>query len=93
MRDVSSGDAAENERATANSVGMLCNYVGMCVGLLLTPLLLDGGMGIRAMLLTYGVIGVVTAVLFVALVREKPPTPPCSEEDAVRDNFRIQSCV
>ena len=78
----------ENERATANSVGMLCNYVGMCVGLLLTPLLLDGGMGIRAMLLTYGVIGVVTAVLFVALVREKPPTPPCSEEDAVRDNFR-----
>ncbi len=77
----------ENERATANSVGLLCSYVGMCIGLLLTPVLVEGGMSIRSMLLLYGGIGVVTAVLFVALVKEAPPTPPCSEEAAVRDNF------
>lgn len=78
----------ENERATANSMGMLCNYLGMCVGLLLTPVLLAGGMDIKAMLLTYGIVGAVTAVLFLALVKERPPTPPCSAEDAVRDNFK-----
>lgn len=77
----------ENERATANSVPLLCSYVGMCVGLLLTPVLLDGGMTIQAMLMVYGVLGVVTAALFIALVKEKPPTPPCSEEAAVRDDF------
>lgn len=78
----------ENERATANSMGMLCNYLGMCVGLLLTPVLLGTGMNIKSMLMIYGIVGVVTAILFVALAREKPPTPPCSAEDAVRDNFK-----
>ena len=78
----------ENERATANSVGLLCSYVGMCLGLLLTPVMLDAGMTIKGMLTAYGVLGVVTAVLFVAFVKEKPPTPPCAEEDAVRDDFK-----
>lgn len=77
----------ENERATANSVPLLCSYVGMCVGLLLTPVLLEAGMGMKAMLIAYGVLGAVTAVLFLVLVKEKPPTPPCSEEEAVRDDF------
>lgn len=54
----------ENERATANSVGLLCSYVGMCIGLLLTPVLLEAGMSIKTMLLTYGVVGAVTAVLY-----------------------------
>ncbi len=78
----------ESERATANSVPLLCSYVGMCVGLLLTPVLLGSGMTIRSLLLLYGAVGAVTAVLFLALVKEKPPTPPCTEEEAVRDSFR-----
>ena len=77
----------ENERATANSVGMLCNYVGMCVGLLLTPILLQGGCDIRRMLLIYGVVGAATAVLFVIFVKEQPPTPPCAPELAERESF------
>lgn len=77
----------ENERATANSVGLLCSYVGMCVGLLLTPVLLEGGMGIKAILILYGIIAAVTAALFVIFVKEKPPTPPCREEEAARDSF------
>ena len=77
----------ENERATANSVGLLCSYVGMCIGLLLTPVLLEAGMSIQTMLLTYGVVGAITAVLFLLLVKEQPPTPPCPEEQAVRDSF------
>ena len=78
----------ERERATANSVGLLCSYFGMCVGLLLTPLLLEAGMTIRQMLLTYGAIGVVAAVLFVIFVKEKPPTPPCPEDEALRSDFK-----
>lgn len=78
----------ESERATANSVGLLCSYFGMCVGLLLTPVLLELGMTIRHMLLVYGVVGAVAALLFVIFVKEKPPTPPCLEEDAVRSDFK-----
>ena len=77
----------ENERATANSVGMLCNYVRMCVGLLLTPLLLQAGHDVRGMLIIYGVIGAITAVLFVVFVKEQPPTPPCAPELVKRESF------
>ena len=76
------------ERATANSVGLLCSYFGMCVGLLLTPVLLESGMTIKSMLLTYGAVGVVSAILFLIFVKEKPPTPPCPEELAGRSDFK-----
>ncbi|SCJ88680.1 Arabinose efflux permease [uncultured Eubacterium sp.] len=78
----------ERERATANSVGLLCSYFGMCVGLLLTPVLLESGMTIKSMLMTYGAVGVVSAILFLIFVKEKPPTPPCPEELAGRSDFK-----
>lgn len=78
----------ERERATANSVGLLCSYFGMCVGLLLTPVLLEAGMTIKEMLMTYGAVGVVSAILFLIFVKEKPPTPPCPEEQAGRSDFK-----
>lgn len=78
----------ERERATANSVGLLCSYFGMCVGLLLTPVLLESGMTIKSMLMTYGAVGVVAAILFLIFVKEKPPTPPCPEELAGRSDFK-----
>ena len=62
----------EGERATANSVGLLCSYLGMCVGLLLTPVMLEGGMSIKGMLMVYGIVGAVSAVLFLVFVKEKP---------------------
>ena len=78
----------ENERATANGVGLLANYLGMGTGPLLTPLLLDGGMAIRTILLIYGIAATVGAALFLVFAKEKPPTPPCSEEDAHRASFK-----
>lgn len=77
----------ERERATANSVGLLCSYFGMCVGLLLTPVLLDVGLSIKSMLMVYGVIGVISTILFLVFVKEQPPTPPCPEELAERSAF------
>lgn len=78
----------EKERATANSVGLLCSFLGMCAGLLLTPVLLGAGMSIKGMLLVYGFAGVISAILFLIFVKEKPPTPPCAEEDAKRSSFK-----
>lgn len=78
----------ERERATANSVGLLCSYFGMCVGLLLTPVLLEAGMDIKQMLLTYGVVGIVSTALFLIFVKEQPPTPPCPEDEAGRSDFK-----
>ena len=78
----------ENERATANGVGLLANYLGMAVGLLLTPVLLDSGVSIKSVLIIYGVAAAVCAALFLIFAREKPPTPPCSDEDAMRVNFK-----
>lgn len=77
----------ESERATANSVGLLSSYIGMCVGLLLTPVLITAGMSIKEMLLLYGAAGAAAALLFLIFVKEQPKTPPCPEEQAFRSNF------
>lgn len=77
----------ENERATANGVGLLANYVGIALGLLLSPILLGAGLSIKGLLNIYGIVAVVVAVIFVLLVKDKPPTPPCAEEDAERVDF------
>lgn len=77
----------ESERATANSVGLLSSYIGMCVGLLLTPVIIGQGMSIKGMLMVYGVIGAIIALLFLIFVKDKPEHPPCSEEEAFRSDF------
>jgi cyanate permease len=41
-------------------------------------------MGIRSMLITYGIIAIITVVVFFVLAREKPATPPCPPEMEVR---------
>jgi MFS family permease len=70
-----------DERATAAGLGTLAIYVGILVSVLVTPMLL-GAWGMKTMLLASGIAGAAAAVIFVATVREKPPTPvgPASEE-------------
>ena len=76
-----------SERATANGLGLLSSYVGMIVGLLVTPVLLDSGLTIKSILMIYGVWSIVVGVLFVLLTKEAPPTPPCAVEESVRSDF------
>lgn len=76
-----------NERATANGLGVLSNYVGMILGLLLTPVLLEGGWDIKGVLMLFGVLAAIVGVLFPLLVREAPPTAPCPEEESARSGF------
>jgi cyanate permease len=85
------------ERATASGFGSLAIYLGIAAGMLLTPFL-TLQIGIESMLLIYGIAALVAAVLFFALAREHPPTPPCPPEmderslvfDGLRNLLRLK---
>jgi len=71
------------ERATASGLGSLAIYLGIVVGLALTPrLTLQYGIG--SMLVFYGIVAAIAALLFFVLAKERPATPPCPPELEVR---------
>jgi sugar phosphate permease len=72
-----------NERATASGFGSLAIYVGILLGLLLTPFL-SLRMGIAGMLLVYGLGALIVGILFPILSRELPPSPPGPPEQEER---------
>ena len=71
------------ERATASGLGSLAMYLGIFVGLALTPYLTIH-FQIGGMLLAYGIASVVAALVFVLFARERPATPPCAPGMEVR---------
>lgn len=64
------------ERATASGLGSLAMYLGIMVGMALTPYLTLQS-SIATMLIVYGIVSVIAAVVFFRLAKERPPTPPC----------------
>ena len=84
-----------NERGTASGFGSLAVYLGIVVGMTLTPfLVLHSGIG--NMLLVYGIVALAAGGLFLVLAREHPPTnasPPGMEErslvfDSMKSSLR-----
>jgi len=75
---------AVEERATAVGLVTLANLIGTAIGMVLTPVLTDGGMSIPNVQLLFGAIAAFSAVLFVIFARETPPTPPCPPGQEVR---------
>jgi cyanate permease len=71
------------ERGTASGLGSLAMYLGIFLGLFLTPILANH-FGISGMLLAYGVASVVAALVFLIFSRERPLTPPCPPGMEVR---------
>lgn len=71
------------ERATASGLGTLAMYVGILLGLALTPYLVIHS-GISGMLVIYGIVSVVAVVVFFAVAKERPPTPPCRADQEER---------
>lgn len=67
------------ERGTAVGLTAVGNFVGTGIGLAVTPLLIET-MSIPTVLTLYGIIALVSAVLFLLFAREKPATPPCPPE-------------
>jgi sugar phosphate permease len=88
------------ERATAAGLGSLAIYLGILVALVLTPYLTIQSQ-ISGMLLTYGIVAVIALVVFFALVRERPPTPPCPPDqeerslvfDSLKESLRTRDFV
>lgn len=78
------------ERATAAGLGTLAMYIGILAGMTLTPYLIIGS-GIGGTLYIYGIISVITAAIFIILIKEGPPTAPCrpdqEERSLVFDGF------
>ncbi|MBF8256970.1 MAG: transporter, family, protein 7 [Anaerolineales bacterium] len=72
-----------NERATASGLGSLAVYVGILVGLALTPFL-TLQVGIARLLMIYGVGAGIAGVVFLAVAREHPATPPGPPEQEER---------
>jgi sugar phosphate permease len=71
------------ERATASGLGSLAMYLGIFLGLILTPFL-AARFQIGGMLMTYGAAAVVAAIVFFLFAKERPATPPCPPEMEVR---------
>ena len=71
------------ERATAAGLGSLAMYLGILAGLALTPYL-TLHTDISRMLVIYGVAAGLVTLLFFALARERPPTPPCPPDQEGR---------
>jgi MFS family permease len=67
------------ERATASGLGTLALYLGPLAAMLLGPYLVLH-VGLARMLLIYGLATAATAVIFLAVAREHPPTPAGRDE-------------
>jgi predicted MFS family arabinose efflux permease len=62
------------EEATAVGLGSVSLFIGMIMGLGLTPVLVES-FGYRAMLNVYGIMGIAAILLLFILVKARPPTP------------------
>lgn len=79
------------ERATAAGLGTLAIYLGIILGLVLTPYITIQ-LHISGMLLTYGISSLVVAMVFFILIKERPPTSPSlpgqDERSLVFDGYK-----
>jgi MFS family permease len=71
------------ERATASGLGSLATYLGIFLGLGLTPFLTIH-FQISGMLVAYGIVSMVAALVFFVFAKERPATPPCPPGMEVR---------
>jgi MFS family permease len=89
-------------RATAVGLVVLSNLLGAALGLVLTPIFVEEmDVAIPTVQLVYGAIAAFSAVLFIVLARENPPTPPCPPGleiralmlDGLKQALRVKSFV
>jgi len=71
------------ERATASGLASLAIYLGILIGLVLTPYLVLHS-GFAGMLIAYGIASVIAMSIFFVFTRERPPSPPCPPEQESR---------
>jgi MFS family permease len=67
------------ERATVIGIGGIATLLGIVIGQIATPIMLEAW-GLRSAMLVYGVISAVSVLLFVIFAKDHPPTPAGHEE-------------
>jgi MFS family permease len=67
------------ERATVIGIGTVAPLLGIVIGQMATPGLVEA-VGFETTMLIYGIVGAVSAVLFVIFAKDHPPTPAGFEE-------------
>ncbi|MEJ2296183.1 MAG: MFS transporter [Candidatus Lokiarchaeota archaeon] len=67
----------KTERTTATGLGTLSMFIGILLGVLLTPFLIV--LSFSSMLLIYGILSLVVGAFFVIFAKSRPPTPSSSE--------------
>lgn len=100
-----------NERATASGITALFQFIGIIVAMAATrpiaEMFLPAGStaltlpAMKSMLIVYGYVSIVAAVLFILFARDKPPTPPDAESaearygmfDGLRHLFRQRDMI
>lgn len=68
------------ERGTAVGLASLSQYLGIIVGVALTPALVSStGEGLYPVMLAYGLITAAVCLVAVFIIKENPPTPPSND--------------
>ena len=67
----------ETERTTATGISLIATALGVALGMIMTPILVIT-LNFRSMLFVYGIIALISSIVFVILIKNKPPTPPSS---------------
>ena len=68
----------KSERTTATGLGMIAMFLGIAMGLVLTPFIVEA-FNFQAMILIYGILALSSGILFIIFVKNKPPTPPSTD--------------
>ena len=77
----------KNEEGTAVGLGSLAMFIGMMVGLGVTPVLVES-IGFQSMLVIYGVLGILGILLFFLFHKSQPPTPSRELDSAEISSWR-----
>jgi MFS family permease len=67
------------ERATIIGIGGMAGLLGIVIGQIATPFMLTAW-GMANTMLIYGIVGAISAMLFLIFAKDKPPTPAGYEE-------------
>ena len=67
----------EKERTTATGISLIATALGVALGMVITPILVIV-LNFRSMLFIYGLLALISSIIFVIFVKNKPPTPPSS---------------
>lgn len=72
-----------DERAIASGLATVAMFVGIAIGMVLTPILILD-YDIPTAQISYGIVAVITSLIFWVFTKESPPTPPCPPEQEER---------